>query len=58
VLYQLKIWLLISILEKTQKESVEIQFNPARVILQDFTGVPCVVDLGNLPIPKHNAHHF
>jgi aconitate hydratase len=26
-------------------ESVEIPFKPARVILQDFTGVPCVVDL-------------
>ncbi len=25
--------------------SKEIQFTPARVILQDFTGVPCVVDL-------------
>ncbi len=25
--------------------SVEIAFTPARVILQDFTGVPCVVDL-------------
>jgi aconitate hydratase len=24
---------------------VEIPFNPARVVLQDFTGVPCVVDL-------------
>ena len=23
----------------------EIAFNPGRVILQDFTGVPCVVDL-------------
>ena len=23
----------------------EIQFRPARVLLQDFTGVPCVVDL-------------
>jgi aconitate hydratase len=23
----------------------EIQFMPARVLLQDFTGVPCVVDL-------------
>eukprot|EP01115_Flamella_aegyptia_P008160 TRINITY_DN33872_c0_g1_i1.p1 TRINITY_DN33872_c0_g1~~TRINITY_DN33872_c0_g1_i1.p1 ORF type:complete len:892 (-),score=500.45 TRINITY_DN33872_c0_g1_i1:53-2728(-) len=31
--------------QKTCKESVEIQFNPARVILQDFTGVPAVVDL-------------
>lgn len=27
------------------KESQEIPYNPARVILQDFTGVPCVVDL-------------
>jgi aconitate hydratase len=26
-------------------EDVEIPFKPARVILQDFTGVPCVVDL-------------
>ncbi len=25
--------------------SVEIQFTPARVVMQDFTGVPCVVDL-------------
>lgn len=25
--------------------STEIQFTPARVVLQDFTGVPCVVDL-------------
>ena len=27
------------------KEDVELAFLPARVILQDFTGVPCVVDL-------------
>ena len=26
-------------------EAREIPYNPARVILQDFTGVPCVVDL-------------
>jgi aconitate hydratase len=25
--------------------STEIQFTPARVLMQDFTGVPCVVDL-------------
>jgi len=25
--------------------SVEMQFTPARVLMQDFTGVPCVVDL-------------
>jgi aconitate hydratase len=27
------------------KPSTEIQFTPARVLMQDFTGVPCVVDL-------------
>ena len=27
------------------KSSREIQYRPARVLLQDFTGVPCVVDL-------------
>src|ERR1041384_696833 len=26
-------------------DSKEISFMPARVLLQDFTGVPCVVDL-------------
>lgn len=26
----------------------EIQFTPARVIMQDFTGVPCVVDLATM----------
>lgn len=31
--------------QKTSKEDVEIQFNPSRVLLQDFTGVPAVVDL-------------
>jgi len=28
--------------------SVEIPFTPARVIMQDFTGVPCVVDLATM----------
>ncbi len=28
--------------------STEIQFTPARVIMQDFTGVPCVVDLATM----------
>ncbi|MBY6410011.1 aconitate hydratase AcnA [Rhodococcus sp. BP-252] len=28
--------------------SIEIQFTPARVIMQDFTGVPCVVDLATM----------
>src|SRR5271154_4094632 len=29
----------------TNVNAVELPFKPARVILQDFTGVPCVVDL-------------
>ncbi|MDU2316000.1 MAG: aconitate hydratase AcnA, partial [Cutibacterium acnes] len=28
--------------------SKEIQFTPARVIMQDFTGVPCIVDLATM----------
>ncbi|XP_051126120.1 aconitate hydratase, cytoplasmic [Andrographis paniculata] len=31
--------------EKTSGKQVEIPFKPARVLLQDFTGVPAVVDL-------------
>ena len=31
--------------DPTAESSTEIQFTPARVLLQDFTGVPCVVDL-------------
>lgn len=31
--------------EKTSVEGVEIPFHPARVVLQDFTGVPSLVDL-------------
>ncbi len=27
---------------------IEIQFTPSRVVLQDFTGVPCVVDLATM----------
>ncbi|XP_062305062.1 cytoplasmic aconitate hydratase isoform X2 [Osmerus eperlanus] len=30
--------------KQTQSQSVEVPFRPARVILQDFTGVPAVVD--------------
>ena len=29
----------------SRAQAVEIPFKPARVVLQDFTGVPCVVDL-------------
>ena len=31
--------------QNTSKQQVEVPFKPARVILQDFTGVPAVVDL-------------
>ncbi len=31
--------------DPSAEPSIEIQFTPARVIMQDFTGVPCVVDL-------------
>jgi aconitate hydratase len=31
--------------QATAPAQVEIPFKPARVVLQDFTGVPCVVDL-------------
>ena len=34
--------------EVTSKQDVEIPFKPARVILQDFTGVPAVVDLASM----------
>ena len=30
---------------ETSPKDVEIPFKPARVLLQDFTGVPAVVDL-------------
>lgn len=32
----------------TSKQSIEIPFKPARVLMQDFTGVPAVVDLAAL----------
>ncbi|GAB3118600.1 aconitate hydratase AcnA [Streptomyces calidiresistens] len=34
--------------DASAKPSREIQFTPARVIMQDFTGVPCVVDLATM----------
>ena len=34
--------------DATSEPSEEIQFTPARVIMQDFTGVPCVVDLATM----------
>src|SRR5680860_446675 len=34
--------------DANSEPSKEIQFTPARVIMQDFTGVPCVVDLATM----------
>src|SRR5690606_27977180 len=34
--------------DKDAEPDTEIQFTPARVIMQDFTGVPCVVDLATM----------
>ncbi|MEY3408007.1 MAG: hypothetical protein RL038_1068 [Actinomycetota bacterium] len=34
--------------DASAQPSEEIQFTPARVIMQDFTGVPCVVDLATM----------
>ena len=31
--------------QKTSEDDMEVPFKPARVLLQDFTGVPAVVDL-------------
>merc|ERR1712046_396466 len=31
--------------EKTSSQSIEVPFQPSRILLQDFTGVPAVVDL-------------
>jgi len=41
--------LLASLCEWSPKsEPIELPYMPARVLLQDFTGVPCVVDLAAL----------
>jgi aconitate hydratase len=34
--------------DPTAEPSIEIQFTPARVVMQDFTGVPCIVDLATM----------
>jgi aconitate hydratase len=34
--------------DPTAEPSIEIQFTPGRVIMQDFTGVPCIVDLATM----------
>ncbi|MFB9732761.1 aconitate hydratase [Ornithinimicrobium kibberense] len=34
--------------DQDAEPDTEIQFTPARVIMQDFTGVPCIVDLATM----------
>ncbi len=34
--------------DPNSEPDTEIQFTPARVIMQDFTGVPCIVDLATM----------
>jgi aconitate hydratase len=34
--------------EPSAEPNTEIQFTPARVVMQDFTGVPCIVDLATM----------
>ncbi|MFD0485306.1 aconitate hydratase [Kineococcus sp. GCM10028916] len=34
--------------DPSAQPDTEIQFTPARVIMQDFTGVPCIVDLATM----------
>ena len=34
--------------DPTIEPDTEIQFTPARVVMQDFTGVPCIVDLATM----------
>jgi aconitate hydratase A / 2-methylisocitrate dehydratase len=34
--------------DSSAEPSIEIQYTPARVVMQDFTGVPCIVDLATM----------
>lgn len=34
--------------QPSAEPDTEIQFSPARVVMQDFTGVPCIVDLATM----------
>jgi aconitate hydratase len=34
--------------DPSAQPATEIQFTPARVVMQDFTGVPCIVDLATM----------
>jgi aconitate hydratase len=39
--------------QPTSKPAIEVPFKPARVVLQDFTGVPAVVDLAAMRSAMH-----
>lgn len=34
--------------DRQAEPSIEIQYTPARIVMQDFTGVPCIVDLATM----------
>ncbi|WP_323810094.1 aconitate hydratase AcnA [Sphingobium baderi] len=40
--------------QKERRSDREIQYRPARVLMQDFTGVPCVVDLAAMRDAMNN----
>ncbi|WP_336931960.1 aconitate hydratase AcnA [Acinetobacter bereziniae] len=42
--------------QKTKTSDQEIQYRPARVLMQDFTGVPAVVDLAAMRAAVQAAH--
>ncbi|SFK73637.1 aconitate hydratase [Paenibacillus sp. 1_12] len=39
---------------KEMKENMDVPFKPARIVLQDFTGVPVVVDIASLRKAMHD----
>lgn len=41
--------------QQTQASKEEIPFKPARVVLQDFTGIPAIVDLASMRNAVHEA---
>ena len=41
---------------KSKKSNTEIAYRPARVLLQDYTGIPAVADLASIPpTPQPNT---
>lgn len=43
--------------QKTQKSHKEIPFKPARIVLQDFTGIPAIVDLAAMRSAVAEMNH-